>query len=94
MNAIQQLEAAVRTDFPNASFNTDPPQNSETGYWHLDITNGDNRVFVEWRPNHGFGVSFDGEEGTNREIGFGEGPQHFFEDQGKALEEIHKMLNE
>ncbi len=94
MNAIQQIEAEIRADFPNAKCEIEPPLHLDTGYWHLDITNGPNTVFVLWNLNQGFGVSYDGKEGTDREIGFGEGPQKVFGDQAKALEEIRKMLNE
>jgi hypothetical protein len=93
MNPVEQIEAAVRAEFPQATLKVDPPKNIETGYWFLDITDGAKTVIVEWRPNIGFGVSFAGEEGTDLEIVYGEGPQQFHEDQEIAVQAIRTLLN-
>jgi hypothetical protein len=93
MNAIQQIEAAVRAEFPQATLKVDPPKNIETGFWFLDITDGAKTVIVECRPGKGFGASFAGAEGTDLEIGYGEGPQQFHEDQDIAMQAIRKLLN-
>lgn len=53
---IIELENAVREAFPCARVHRDPPVR-DGGFDSLDLRNGDRHVFVEWRPQLGFGIS-------------------------------------
>jgi hypothetical protein len=65
-NAAEELSTTIRRRLPDASVTIDAPAH-ERGHWWIDVTRGDLRASVEWRPERGFGVGL----GPG---GYGEGP--------------------
>lgn len=66
INAAEELSTAIGRALPDACVIIDAPTH-ESGHWWIDITRGDRKATVEWRPKQGFGVGL----GPG---GYGEGP--------------------
>src|SRR5438105_620806 len=89
MKAIEQVAELVRAEHPKAQLEIDQPTNP-LGVWHLDATNGEHSVVVEWQPRHGFGVSATG--GPNGLDGYGDGAHEHYDDLEQAAARAVTLL--
>lgn len=84
-NPLQGIRDAVVARFPDAELTMDPSENGK-GSSFLDVKLGDYFLVVEWNGEKGFGVT------SNREAGFGEGPEEVFDDNSSTLDRVLQLL--
>ena len=82
---IDELIELIRDRFPTAKLNLDPAQTA-TGSSFLDIEIGSYALNVEWRPEHGFGLT------SASEIVYGEGASETYPDVGSASRRVLRLL--
>lgn len=88
MNSIEVIRKMLAEQFPSAQTNLEPPDNPNGG-WFLDVTLGNRRAVIEWRLNHGFGVS---DCSCPDSHGYGEGPDKVFRDHDAAFQGVANIL--
>ena len=65
---VKNLTDAITKALPNIITIIDHPKDPN-GHWFVDFVSDKHRVIVEWRLDHGFGIS-----SSMIETGYGEGP--------------------
>lgn len=85
MNAIQQFERRIKSEFPNAKVTMDEP-GDPAGRWFLDLNLDHYSLVVEWTASKGFGLS------ASPVQGYGEGPEEAYRDAKKATARALQLL--
>ncbi len=87
MNAIEMLRADLERQFPGVRLEIDAPADV-LGIWYLDVRSCEapHWIVVEWRPNHGFGVS------TPTEADYGTKPDELSPDLPTACARVARLL--
>jgi DNA-binding XRE family transcriptional regulator len=84
-NAIQTLQQQLATDCAGARISLDRPKRA-SGVWFLEISHNDHHVNVQWRADHGFGVS------SSAEAHYGDGPDEIYEDREAVRHRVLSLL--
>lgn len=56
MNELEQLQADLTAAFPAWKLQLDAAAHP-TGWWFLDVSDGEQGLVVEWRPGSNFGIT-------------------------------------
>jgi hypothetical protein len=93
MNGFEELEQAVRSEFPSAEIRVDGTVEGPKTAW-LDILYGESWIVVEWRKSHGIGVSFLPVQPADPSEGLFSGPDELFMDWAAAQRHVLSLLAE
>lgn len=85
MNDLERLRNLLAERFPLATTVIDKPE-TPSGSWWLDISLNGHSLVVEWRPNHGFGIS------TTSSDDYGSGPDEIFTTVEDAFKRVVDVL--
>jgi DNA-binding XRE family transcriptional regulator len=85
MKAMEQFLELLQERVPQGRFDLDRPEQGG-GSWWLDARLGKQALTVEWRASMGFGVS------SLPSVGFGDGPDEFFESAEEAALRVEHLL--
>ena len=85
MNPIQTLAQRIIRRFPSARMTLDQAE-TPGGPWFLDIELDGHALAIEWRSEHGFGVS------SNPSGGYGEGPDEVHADLESISRRVFALL--
>jgi hypothetical protein len=84
MNDVEIVERDLRTRFPGATVRLDPPSDP-TGTWFVDVRRDQRALTIQWRPDHGFGLSA-------AEGGYGEGADEVYSTVTQVEDRVAELL--
>jgi hypothetical protein len=85
MDMIKGLIDLLKKRLPGVILRVDEPL-LKTGVWHIDATQGERSVCIQWSPQMGFGVS------TDPNPGLGEGPEEIYADLDKTVNRVVQIF--
>lgn len=91
MSPVDQLSRELQTQFPEAEIET-RKSDDPNGFQFLNLLVGELEVGVEWKKEHGFGISSFRDDSSSSEEGMFDSPSEWYQTEQAAFHRVASLV--